>query len=421
MRTFALSIMLVCAAAAVAPAQDYQDGWYLGVWNSPADLIHVDNAGAITTILTSTALPLGGNPHSVAIDVDNDTLIVAYWDRFNLTGGVVHVDANGVLLNHWRPTGGGQVNDVVLDQDGNFIVAVGGGPNGPALLRVDRMGRESTFATGGAMLDPIALTRDIATGDYFVVERFAPSADLTRVPRTGGGSTVFAGLPNSPGPQITQDRTNGDLYVVGSLSRAVFKVSRGAAVSFFLTHFSLSVRASVHLGRASAATPVAAVVYTPVSYALTRVDLATAIPTGVRTLPGYQVTHVVPARSRNTATLARGPRQWDIRVNNPIDGGFGYVVALSLTPPYPGTSLPDGRRLAFRPDALTTVALSGGLGPVLQNFTGQLTPAGLGVASLDLRSVPQLQGVRVWIQAVVLDPAAPLGLRTIFDPILFVT
>lgn len=419
MRHLILSLSLLCSASLGLFAQSYQHGWYLGAANSPGDLVHVDTAGVVTTILSSTALPLAGNASSVAIDVDNSTLIVAYND--GLTGGVVHCDPRGVVLNHWRPAGGGVVNDVVLDQDGNFIVAVSGGPNGPALLRVDRSGQEATFATGGAMFNPIAITRDIATGDYFVVERFTPSADLTRVLRTGGPSTAFAALPNAPGPQITQDLTNGDLYVVGSLSTAVFKVSRSGAVGYFLTQPPLAKMAAIRLGRASATTPEATVVYSPVSYALTRVDLATGAPTGVATLPGYFITHVAPARSRNTATLARGPRQWDIRVSNPSDGGFGYVIALSLTLPYPGTSLPDGRRLAFRPDSLTTIALSGGLGPVLRNFTGQLSPSGLGVASLDLRSVPQLRGIRVWIQAVALDPAAPLGLRTIYDPIIFVT
>jgi len=45
---------------------------------------------------------------------------------------------------------------------------------------------------------------------------------------------------------------------------------------------------------------------------------------------------------------------------------------------------------------------------------------GRGSGGLDVSKLPGLSGLRVWAVAVSLDPAAPLGLSTISDPILII-
>jgi hypothetical protein len=98
-----------------------------------------------------------------------------------------------------------------------------------------------------------------------------------------------------------------------------------------------------------------------------------------------------------------------------------YALALSLSGVRPGVLLPDGRRLPLNVDALTHAVLFGGLGHFLSFASvGRLGPLGLAFTYLDVSRLPGVSGIRVWAVAVALDPAAPLGLGTISDPILIV-
>ncbi len=412
-------IALHGACAASVAAQDHADGWYLAGGTGP-DLLHVDNAGNQTTVLSPSALPVGGVAVSVCHDIDNRTLVVAYRTSGIGFGGVAHFDSAGTMLSDWRPRQGGFVTGVAIDRDGNYIVA-SLGTTGAALLSVDRAGREVTLSAGPALNGPSAIAIDIETGDYIVAQSSTTNA-LLRIPRTGGTGVTIATMPMGSGNQISQDLTNGDLYVTSVRqpfsTGGVLRVARGGGISTFVVGSILGSDRAVHLDRASSAQPTALACFTATGYTLARVDVLTTAITTITTIASFSCPHITPRHGRNTVTVQRAARAWDVLINSPMDAGRNYALALSLTPPFPGIRLPDGRRLAFRPDALSTAGLAGALGPLLRNFTGVLNAAGRAVATIDLGSLPPITGVPIWIQVVALDPAAPIGLQTIYDPIV---
>lgn len=419
-RWIAIALSVACAAA--AGAQDHTDGWYLAGATGP-DLMLVDGGGNPTTVLVPSALPGGGVAVTVCHDIDNSTLIVAYRTAIGGQGGVAHFDASGVMLSDWRPNGGGMVNGVALDRDGNYVVLVSGG-TGARLLSVDRVGREVTLSTGAPMVTPTALTIDIETGDYIVAQSSLPNSVL-RIPRLGGAGVPIATMPLASGNQVSQDLTNGDLYVASIRqpfsTGAVLRASRAGPIATFIVGSILGTDRAVHLERASSPQPSALACFTATGYVFARVDLATQGITTLATLTGFASSYASPRHGRNTVTVQRATRMWDVLINHPGDRGRNYALVLSLTPPFPGVPLPDGRRIAFTPDALSTAGLAGALGPLLRNYTGALNASGRAVATIDLRSIPPVTGIPIWIQLVTLDPAAPLGLQTIVDPIVLVT
>ena len=65
--------------------------------------------------------------------------------------------------------------------------------------------------------------------------------------------------------------------------------------------------------------------------------------------------------------------------------------------------------------------MTGGLGPILTGQTGTLNATGEAIAKLDLSFLPPIaNGIRVWIGAVLRNPAAPLGISLIPDTKAFV-
>jgi len=120
------------------------------------------------------------------------------------------------------------------------------------------------------------------------------------------------------------------------------------------------------------------------------------------------------------ATERRSAGCWDVRLHFTGQGGSAYAVGLSLSGVRPGLFLPDGRRICFNPDALTAPSAAGQLAPIFTGQAGVLDTAGRATARLDVSALAPLAGLRVWIQALVLDPRAPLGIRTVPDPVVLV-
>jgi len=95
-----------------------------------------------------------------------------------------------------------------------------------------------------------------------------------------------------------------------------------------------------------------------------------------------------------------------------LDGGTGYVLLPSLGLGTPGTlPLPDGRPLPVSVDTLTLLGLDNL--PPFQNSIGTLSGEGRGTASIAIPPVPGLAGLTILAAFLVVDPAAPTGIRRI--------
>jgi hypothetical protein len=120
---------------------------------------------------------------------------------------------------------------------------------------------------------------------------------------------------------------------------------------------------------------------------------------------------------REVASCRTAPGRWEFRVHFEGQPKQPFAMALSLAGMRPGMLLPDGRKILLQPDVLTYLSLSGRLAPVLTGNLGVLDPEGRAVVSLDLQNAPTLTGFNLFGLVITLDPLAPVGLRTIADPI----
>ena len=120
---------------------------------------------------------------------------------------------------------------------------------------------------------------------------------------------------------------------------------------------------------------------------------------------------------RNVHSNATGKGTWDVGIRIPEDGARSYVLAVSSSGVRPGITFPDGRVASLNADVLTYVCLTTGLAPFLTNTAGTLNAQGMATAKLDLSAIgPAANGVLLYFEALTLDPAAPLGIKTITDP-----
>ncbi len=424
MRTTATILIaaLLVAGAECCRAQEYQDGWFLTGRVGPR-LLHVDNAGSVTTILGANALPSSAEAVSMTMNADNDSVLVCYWAPANGDTGLAVVDRIGTIRATWNANGRGPVWGVALDQDGNYIVCVATGPAGPALLRLDPTSRVTTLATGDLLREPSAVLVDATSGDYLVALR-GTSPRLVRVPRAGGTPVALTSFPMQPGYQISQGLTRGDVYVTtGGASTQpanVMIVRNGAYLGNIFGTSSGFGNTAVHVGRSSDR-------FVKGAFAsergggitwLSSHPFRSGIQRGIASIAGFSTTHVIPDRSRTVSTARSGPSQWAVALHYPADARLSYLLALSLLPPSPSQPLSDLRRLAFRPDSLTLATLAGAFDSLIRQRTGVLDGSGRAAATIDVRAIAQVaSGVTVWIQAITLDPAAPLGIRTIFEPV----
>jgi len=123
--------------------------------------------------------------------------------------------------------------------------------------------------------------------------------------------------------------------------------------------------------------------------------------------------------SRNLGCILNSPRVWRMNVTFPGEAGKFYQVLLSLTGVRPPTTLPDGRRVWFQPDALTVATLNGSLEPFLIRATGILNSRHQAYPEINLSALPAaLNGTLIWAIAATIDASAPLGLGTISDPMV---
>lgn len=422
MRRFA-SILLIASlstSAATAAAQAHTGGWLFTSSDpvNPPVVGVVSPAGAVSTLVMS--LPATDVAESAIMDGNNRDVVVALTGRRISVARLMRVSAAGPILNTINLGTGGVATDVVLGPEGDYVaikLSVGSGPT--ELLRVTRSGVVSTILTGG--VQPRALTIDIDTGDYIVADKTTGvSVTLLRVSPDGLRVRAFATLPVPVLSQIAQDVRSGDFFVACFATQAnpilIGRVTGAGAVTTFRGGTFPTFVAALHPDRASAANP--SLVFseqTAGTLSLLRAPLGPGAVSTIAPAIVGEFTHVAPHRGRNLVTVRRASGDWDVALDFPGEGGLGYALALSLTGVRPAIVLGDGRAIPLTVDAITVAGLNGSLAAVLSGDRGVLDASGRAAASLRTGSLG-LRGARVWLTAITIDPAAPLGIRTIADP-----
>ncbi len=424
LRGICLLVMTACAGAAAA--QPHSEGWLVSntLATGVAPVGVVSPSGVYSTVVASLPSVLYF-VESAVMDVNNRSFVMSFAGRRASVPKLMIADLSGTILTTFTVAAEGATTDVVVGQDGDYIVAWRSSNNAlPAILRVTRSGVVSTIVTGGSQ--PRGLLVDIDTGDFIVADKVGGSTtNLLRVSRDGSTVGLIASFPAPILAQIDQDYRSGDYFVatasVPGFPVAIARVANNGALSTFRSSPFPYGASSLSLDRASAALP--SVVFTQQVTAgelVLRADLGTGAVTTIAPRISADVSHIVPMRGNNLTTRLVQPNDWEITVDIPSDAGRAYFVGLSLSGTRPGVPLPDGRVIPLVVDPFTTLGLAGLLAPYFVGQSGVLGATGRARAFLRTATLPGLSGARVWLTALTLDPNAPLGVRTITDPCLVI-
>ena len=414
MRFSCLGIWLaLCLGSVPAVAQPHLHG-YAGT-SRHGELFIVDSGGRVTTIKVGTSVSYG-----CVMDRTNRLLVVS-----NADGQLIRVDPKtGVVLGPLA-VGLFGVMDVVVDLNGDYYAT------GPGLVwRVTDPGEVTTVARGLGLPEG-GLVVDVDTGELIVQSRY-PDVMFYRQERAGNRLRVLAaGADARYG--ITQDILTADLYsgtCCGDFKNAanIDVLPVGAdVIERWLT--GVGDPAGVYSLRADRASAAArrliAGAFSQSSMpsrggGLYAVDLATKSVTRLTVaLPSLYETEILYRRNLYTVrTEQQG--LWHLGLAIPEDAGRGFVLLVSLSGVRPGHRFPDGRTVALNLDVVTLTGLLFGLQPHVSANSGVLDGEGRAQIDLDFAAFgPVTTSPPFWFVALTLDSAAPQGVKTITDPLVF--
>lgn len=435
-----LALALVSVAGPVC-AQHHVGDILIGS-ASPAAIQRIRATTPVTASIVAQSPSANSLIYGVTMDVDNRAVVFTETlDPTNpaRTGGVWKVDpATGALLGTIALGSAlfESPRQVIVDQNGNYVVASRGQTSPTTyeyrLLEIDRMtGVVSTIAREPSIGQPAewrgGLIIDVDTGDYMVQDRdpaapIATQNPLLRITHAGAITTV-AYLPTQPRYGLAQDIRSGDFFVsfvqdtlVGN--GGLLRVSPSGVINtFFLGSPGGSRHAftAIVADRATAASPRLVSSYVDHVY---HTDTTTAAITSF-VAPAFLLKSPRSSTiegSRTVQTIRTAGKRWDIALDFPGFGGKRYVMGASISGVRPGAQLPDGRRVAINPDPVLVFSYQGLLAPSFNPGPGVLDANGRARGSINLGTGSAPLGIPVWIQVLILDPPAPLGIAVIEDP-----
>jgi len=416
-RTATVFLFAILTIAPGATAQFHTAPWTL-IGRGSAAVSRIDAKGKITTVISRSAMPSNTWVSCGTVDIDDQSMVMGFYTYGGGRSGLLFFDRWGMIRNTISLLGAPV--DLILDDDGSYL-AIESFP-GPwptsALIRVSRAGSITTIHYGFPHYSH-AVQVDIDSGDYRLNDSCAWVLGMSR---SGDAITTLATLPsNTSFIGLRQHVGDGSLYLCTrwfAPPASVLRVSRSGAITTFLrTNFKDVL--SLRWDRVSAPHRRLAVYAQPPQSAggLYIVDEQTRVVTPWVVLqPNVDPLALVPPREVASRRIA--PGQWEFGLHFAGHAGKAYAMGFSLSGVRPPVTLGDGRRMHLAVDALTALSLSGRLAPILTHNVGILGATDRAVVHLDLRALPEeVAGFNLYGLAVVLDPAAPLGVAIIADPI----
>ena len=399
---------LLVLAAGLVTSQNHVNG-YAGISTS-GNVYFLDGANKLTTVKVGTSTEYG-----MVMDRTNSLLIA-----FDGPGNLVQVDpvtqtVVGTLAGPFSSP-----YDMAVDQNGDYFIV-----SSTTLWKLDSASTITTVLTGLASASG-GMDIDIDSGDLLVQSRTGVDP-LWRITRDGSSITTVAS-GGDPRYGITQHIPTGDIFTgscCGDFSppENVFQYPAGTSIAtVWLSSASPPVGVySLKADRSSAANQ--RLILGGFGASASRgdggfftIDIASKLVNRLTTLTvSFYETEIL--YRRNVHSYATGKGTWNIGITIPEDPGKPYILAVSASGVRPGIPFPDGRLACLNLDTITYVGLTTGLAPYVTNTSGTLSALGRATAKLDLSSLgPVANGVLLFFDVITLDPAAPLGIKTITDP-----
>lgn len=399
---------LVAIAAAGASAQNHVHGYAAAT--TGGNLYLVDSSG-ITTMQAGTSTCYG-----CVMDENNSLLLVT-----NSNGSIYQVDPATKTVVGTLVSGLGSLRDIAVGQNGFYYVVASS-----FLYRVDSAGGVTTITSALSAGSHGGMDIDIDSGALLIQDSFGIDA-LLRVTRDGASiTTIGTGFDARYG--IAQHIPTGDVFsgsCCGDQSppENLFRLAneQPIAAAWLSTSVAPVGVYSLRADRASSANQQLILGALGSSAArgqgLYRIDVESKQVTKIATITTSLYETEILYR-RNLSSVQTGRGQWSLQIRIPEDPGLAYLIAPSATGVRPGLLLADGRQINLRIDNLTIAAVQFGLAPILTGIRGSLNAQGLGVAQFDLSGLGSaVNGIRFYFGVITFDPSAPLGIKTITDPI----
>jgi len=427
MRTIILFVVATAVFSGLVAGQHYQNGWLV---TGAQHLHYVAPNGSVTSISYST----NSNAEIALMNWDNQTALVPDFSK----GAILKIDPGtlsviGTLVQNSVFGHVRSFQEAAIDSNGDLYFAASWPMVGVFKFARGAMNYTTVFSNPSTA-QPLYwinnMSIDIDSGELIVGDDNHLNDDVLYLMRRGDGSYTRIGKMGGPWAFRqgsykhipTGDIACGTAPAGNPGPQAVLVLRNGTSVgTVFLSHLQLQEASAPQPDRASAAVQqLVTASKLNMGDGIWKVDIATTTPTRIATI--YRdCFKCVPAFSRNVQTISTGKGKWDARVSLPMWAHRNFVLAVSMSGVRPGLKLPDGRTLPLIMDNLAFLSVTLGLAPFVTGNMGKLDSTGLAVAKIDVSGIGKvLNGIRLWLCAVVIDGSAPLGIAVITDPMCLV-
>jgi sugar lactone lactonase YvrE len=408
-RLAAFTLLLLLASTGAAQPH----GTDLIVGSTSGRIFRLTPTGTATTVGTFSS----GLMNMLTVDIDNRHIVALNTSPVEL----LRIDAavGQIVATIWSgPPLAGSISWIEVDQDGDYLVTDPGSssPRTSALFKVKRDGSAviTLFAQPNALYN--AFAEDKSSGDWILGDFNTKSmVKIDRITRT---ITTIVPLGTSGLQGAVQDPQRFEIYVDAANNASVVSYNPVTNVVTTLTS-GLSTN-SIAVDRSPAGD--GTLLFVGLTSGTIQKVSRSGTNLGSIGNAGGNPLGITVDRGRNLAPqLVRAPNDRVIHLDFPGQAGMPYVFALSLAGYFPGVTLPDARVIPLNVDPLLLLTARGALPPVLLNNIGLLSAQGRATVQLDLNPLtPAISGIRIWMAAITLDPAAPLGIGRVSGPLLFV-
>lgn len=450
------TLILLVAVAAAATAQPHPGPILAGAgYPLPTDQNYLQGhyaidwqTGALSTFVDTVSG--AGKPNyfwGSGMDVDNRSLVfgtAAQSGPWNINFGVFRYDprTNTYATLAHDPSNIFTTFGVIPDENGDyFFTARSQPPNFWNLFKVEPAANYSTFlstvALGHKLSMHYPIRRDVDTGEILLPTSGTITPGLVehpvyRVAADGSFATFnWSAHGIKPSWGWTQEIASGDL--IYQFANDLFRLAPGSSPQQRITtlHAPLSPEYAygiVYDNQAQASPQLIA--YSryqrsfqstvhlrwldPQTGALTRT--VNVIRTSTFSPIPYPHRHIAQYATRYVHTVRTAPGVWDVLINFPTRPGRRYAIAATASGIRPGITLADGRRLWANPDAVLFATAANVLPGVWNPGPLVLDANGSARGRIDLSALPRPLGRVLHLVAIVLDPAAPLGIAFVTEP-----
>ena len=461
MRKMILAWSLLSVLACISPGQNYHDEKYICggypwrcSYDMAAGLFVTGTDGSSSTLVVPRYYSYG-----YCMDVDNRKVVFTVCDCTSTStcyqgpeAGIYCYDPGTQLL---ETLAGPDVMNLYynykihVNQDGDFLFGnyqkAGSYVLHYRVMRLDRSGTLSTFLSsfqlGRKATFSHCITTDIDTGNILVGDQYSttgfrfgvlsvsPDGSVVKTWSTGGGAGWF-GLYAMP-----QEHATGDIVGVYGTSSASYlcrlrpgNTSRSTLVTVTYNGGPVPQQYDYNFDLQTAAQKRFA--GTTWAYYSKYEQWYGFIPhDGTGKMIGGKVSGFESGkyagyydfafyRGRHIQTVKTGPNRWDIRLSCPRSPNMSYVLAAGVSGVRPGIPLPDGRHINLNFDLITFMTQWNLLQPYWNPGSQKLDGNGEACGSLDLSGLsvpPGGFGFPLWVVLIVLDPAAPIGIKYLPD------